>query len=187
MGEPHAPFSTWSLWGATGLSTFVSVGNAIQPFSRLLKEIALIASTLPQPVVVQHGNTPFVAAGCKSLAFTEMGQFERLVRDAELLIVHAGAGSVIHAVHAGKVPVVVPRRRIFGEHVDDHQLEFARALGEAGKILVAETPEELGQVIRCALLLQRSPTQVKVPSRMLTLVEATLADYAKLFSSTSGN
>ena len=72
-----------------------------------------------------------------------MAEFSRYVAEAQLLILHAGAGSVIHAIQAGKIPLVMPRRAKYGEHVDDHQLEFARALAAAGKVVLAEEPDDL--------------------------------------------
>src|SRR4051794_18675758 len=104
------------------VSTYVSVGNATQPFPRLLDAVIKIAYRLPQPVIVQHGSTPFTSTHCIASPFVQMGEFERLIEQAELLILHAGAGSVIHAARAGKVPVVMPRRVQFAELVDDHQI-----------------------------------------------------------------
>ncbi len=51
------------------------------------------------------------------------------VEEADLVISHAGIGSTLMALQAGKSPVVVPRRASFNEHVDDHQLEILEALG----------------------------------------------------------
>jgi len=128
------------------VSTFVSVGNATQPFTRLLEAVCEVSDQLPQPVFVQHGAAQsFSCSDCDGVAFMEMGEFEQRVNEAELLILHAGAGSVIHAVRAGKVPVVMPRRAIFGEHVDDHQMEFARELEKAGKVFVAYDAASLAQ------------------------------------------
>jgi UDP-N-acetylglucosamine transferase subunit ALG13 len=165
------------------VSTFVSVGNATQPFSRLLDEVARLALTLPRPVIVQHGETPFLPDVCKVISFVEMSEFERLVAEAELLILHAGAGSLIHAIRAGKVPVVMPRRAEYGEHVDDHQIEFARALAAAGRVVVAYQPAQLGDAVRRALALQRSAGKVVADaSVMLRLLDETLAGYARQFS-----
>lgn len=164
------------------IGTFVSVGNATQAFSRLLNEVSLIASSLPQPVVVQHGHAPFLAAGCQGLAFVEMNQFEHLVAKAELLVLHAGAGSVIHAIRAGKVPVVMPRRAACGEHVDDHQVEFARALEAAGRVVVAYEPGQLGNATRRALEIQLKVANTADAPLMVRLVDETLARYAELLS-----
>ena len=77
----------------------------------------------------------------------KMDEFEHLVERADLLIIHAGAGSVIHAAHAGKVPVVIPRRQELGEHVDNHQLEFVQELEKTGKIVAVYDCGQLLQAI----------------------------------------
>ncbi len=131
------------------MSTFVSVGNARQAFTRLLEEVARIYPELPQPVVVQHGNTPFEAHGCEAVEFLEPARYAAQIRDARVLILHGGAGSVMHAIEAGHVPVIVPRLKRHGEHVNDHQLDFAKQLAQTGRIeLVEEVGQLLGAVAR---------------------------------------
>lgn len=132
------------------MTTFVSVGNATQPFDRLLEAILRLPS-LPQPVIVQHGHTRFDAPGFDARAFLGMAEFGELLASADLLILHAGAGSVIHAVRAGKIPVVMPRRKGNGEIVDDHQVEFGRALADTGKVVLAEGPDQLVCAVEEAL------------------------------------
>lgn len=44
---------------------------------------------------------------------------------------------------AGLQPIVVPRRRDLGEHVDAHQLHFARRFAQAGLVLSAEAESAL--------------------------------------------
>jgi UDP-N-acetylglucosamine transferase subunit ALG13 len=166
------------------LSTFVSIGNAHQPFGRLLEAVRQVAARLPQPVVVQHGYTLFDDPVCTCVSFMSMEEFIRRVHDAELLIMHAGAGSVIHAVEAGKIPVVVPRRTAYGEHVNDHQVEFAHALAAAGKVVVSENPDDLVRAAEEAMTRQRQLSNRddgrKVSSPPLVeLVDRLLSDYAR--------
>ncbi len=160
------------------MTTFVSVGNATQPFTRLLGSVLDMASKLPQPVVVQHGNSPFAGTGCISLPFVDMAGFSSYIAGAELLILHAGAGSVIHAVKAGKIPVVMPRRAQYGEIVDDHQVEFVRALSAINKVVVAEEPDQLWAAVERALALQKKIEQRESGNMLLRLVDETLAAYA---------
>jgi UDP-N-acetylglucosamine transferase subunit ALG13 len=80
-----------------------------------------------------------------------MDEFERLIQQSSLLIMHAGAGSVIHAVRAERVPIVMPRRAADGEHIDDHQLEFATALASTGHVLLARDTAELRRTVYAAL------------------------------------
>ena len=133
------------------MTTFVSVGNATQPFGRLVHAVIALAPTLPQPVIIQHGATPVAAAHCDCRSYVSMTEFESLVARAPLLILHAGAGSVIHAVRAGKLPIVMPRSAGLGEHVDDHQMEFAIELERAGKIVLVREPADLAAAVESVL------------------------------------
>jgi len=160
------------------LSTFVSVGNGTQPFTRLLDAVERLAPTLPAPVVVQHGSTPFHPIVCEARPFVDMAEFERRIAEAKLVILHAGAGSLIHAIRAGRIPVVMPRRRRYDEVVDDHQVELASELERAGKIVVAMEPSELEAAIARALAEQARPRAPDTPSTMLQLVASTLEGYA---------
>lgn len=60
----------------------------------------------------------------------------------DVVLTHAGVGSVLMALSAGKVPVVLPREGSRGEHVDEHQGELATMLQELGLAVVAN-PDEL--------------------------------------------
>jgi UDP-N-acetylglucosamine transferase subunit ALG13 len=138
------------------LSTFVSVGNGEQPFLRLLGEVDRLAAAgaLPMPVLVQHGSTPFASRHCQCEAVLDRPVFDQALASAELVITHGGA-TVLQGVRAGKVPVVMPRRQMFGEVVDDHQVDFAGSLEQAGKAVVAAGPEDLAGAVERALGLQR--------------------------------
>lgn len=156
------------------MTTFLTVGNATQSFGRLVHAVVALAPTLPQPVIIQHGATPITATNCDCRPYVSMTDFEMLVANAQLLILHAGAGSVIHAVRAGKLPIVMPRRPVFGEHVDDHQMEFAIELERAGKIVLVREPVELTAAIELVLSRPIQPKDPLSESDMTRIVSDTL-------------
>jgi UDP-N-acetylglucosamine transferase subunit ALG13 len=98
---------------------------------------------------------------------------------SELVIVHAGAGSIIQAMQAGKVPVVMPRRASLGEHVDDHQLELVRELAQRGKVVLATDCKSLKQGVARALELQRSGVAHASSPPLVSLLRDRLAGYAR--------
>jgi UDP-N-acetylglucosamine--N-acetylmuramyl-(pentapeptide) pyrophosphoryl-undecaprenol N-acetylglucosamine transferase len=51
---------------------------------------------------------------------------------ADVVVAHAGVGSALVALRAGRHPVLVPRRLDHGETVDDHQGEIAEMLAARG-------------------------------------------------------
>jgi beta-1,4-N-acetylglucosaminyltransferase len=141
------------------MATFVSVGNARQPFARLTGAMSGLAATLPAPVVVQHGHTPFACSACEGRAFVEMDEFAGFMARARLVILHAGAGSIMQALDAGKLPVVMPRRLAYGEHIDNHQVELAQAFAARGLIELAMEPADLEAAIWRVLARQGQPAR----------------------------
>ena len=61
---------------------------------------------------------------------------------ADVVITHAGVGSALMALTAGKVPVLLPRRAELGEHVDNHQTDFGASLSDR-RLAVSVDPDEL--------------------------------------------
>ena len=133
------------------MSTFVSIGTGTQSFIRLLDEIAAIADTLPQPVLVQHGSTPFACDKTSNFAFVDREKFETLLAECSLFITHGGGGSVFAALRQGKKPVVVPRLQRFDEIVDDHQLAFVDELLKQDLICPALDISSLASAIAAAI------------------------------------
>jgi UDP-N-acetylglucosamine--N-acetylmuramyl-(pentapeptide) pyrophosphoryl-undecaprenol N-acetylglucosamine transferase len=54
------------------------------------------------------------------------------IAEADVVITHAGVGSIIDSLEHGKAPLLAIRRAAQGEHVDDHQLDIAGEIEERG-------------------------------------------------------
>ena len=121
---------------------FVTVGTHHDPFGRLIDALAGLPA---DELVVQHGHSPAPARAREAVAFLPFEELVERIRAADVVITHAGVGSILLALREGRTPLVVPRRRAHGEHVDDHQVEFTAALADAGKVVpvwdVARLPE----------------------------------------------
>ena len=111
---------------------FVTVGTHHQPFGRLLDGLGALPG---ESLVVQHGCGPAPPAVAYAVAFMPFDEMLRYFESCELVITHAGVGSIVAATRAGHVPIVVPRLKRFGEHVDDHQEQLTRALVASGKVV----------------------------------------------------
>jgi UDP-N-acetylglucosamine transferase subunit ALG13 len=55
-----------------------------------------------------------------------------LMQHADVIIAHGGVGSALMALAEGRAPILLPRRRSYGEHTDDHQVAFAREMASTG-------------------------------------------------------
>lgn len=98
-------------------------------FPRLVEALATVARDTGWEVRVQYGEgvLPESLTGWSLLA---RGELLAEIAAADAVVCHAGSGTLRDALAAGHRPIVVPRLARHGEHVNDHQLELAGALGD---------------------------------------------------------
>jgi UDP-N-acetylglucosamine--N-acetylmuramyl-(pentapeptide) pyrophosphoryl-undecaprenol N-acetylglucosamine transferase len=117
----------------------VTIGTLDFSFRRLLDRLREI---LPRhaEVVVQAGpeSTRIDWPGARIEAMIAPDELSSLMEDADAVVTHAGVGSALMAFEAGKSPILVPRRKAYGEHVDDHQTQIAQQFGDRGLAVVAD-------------------------------------------------
>ena len=134
------------------MGTFVTVGNGTQSFQRLFNAVAEIYSQLPQPVIVQAGHNIVDLSGCTVFDFVSQEKFEQLIDDHELIITHAGVGSILTSLEHGRRPIVIPRRcGVYAEIINDHQVEFVKELADLGMITPILATERLAESILDAI------------------------------------
>lgn len=111
---------------------FVTVGTHEQPFDRLVRAVdGLVANgTIAEPVFIQTGYCAYEPKHCEWQRFVPALEMRARMEAADVVVTHGGPSSFIEAMAAGKVPVVVPRRTEYGEHVNDHQADFVREVVE---------------------------------------------------------
>jgi beta-1,4-N-acetylglucosaminyltransferase len=127
---------------------FVTVGTHPQPFARLLAGLGPLAAL--DELVVQHGSAPAPAEAAVATAYLSASEVAGYIERARAVVMHAGVGSFAVASRLGHVPVVVPRLRRYGEHVDDHQAQLARALEREGKAVAVFDVAELTSALQSA-------------------------------------
>lgn len=128
----------------------VTVGMHTDGFLRLIEEMDRIASTIEEEVIMQIGATRYKPRTASYFDFTTLNHMEELCKRARIIVSHAGAGSILTALKYGRPLVVVPRLQKYDEHMDDHQLELAEVLSQAGVLLVAYETLELVEKLRQA-------------------------------------
>ena len=127
---------------------FVTVGTHEQQFNRLVSYMDEWASLHDEEVVIQSGFSTYEPKSAKYSKLYPYKTMVELVDKARTVITHGGPSSFIMPLQIGKVPVVVPRMKEFDEHVNDHQLDFARAVAERqGNIIVIEDVTKLSETL----------------------------------------
>jgi len=129
---------------------FVTVGTHEQQFDRLLKAIDELkgCNAIADDVVIQSGYSKYEPKYCKYKKMLPYNEMMEYVRKARIVISHGGPASFLMPLQFEKIPVVVPRKFKFGEHVNDHQVEFVDAVTKRyGNIIPVLDIEDLGNVL----------------------------------------
>ena len=129
---------------------FVTVGTHEQQFNRLIEYVDNLKKEkiIEDEVIMQIGYSTYEPKYCKWQKLYPYHEMIKLVNEARIEITHGGPSSFIMPLQVGKTPIVVPRMFKFDEHVNDHQVEFAKAVEDRMKSIITITEiEKLGNVI----------------------------------------
>jgi UDP-N-acetylglucosamine transferase subunit ALG13 len=123
---------------------FATVGATL-PFERLVNAVvsSKASGLIPEEVIIQTGGAEVVAEGITSLATVTYDEMKAIHKDADLVVCHAGTGSIITGLQHGCRVIVMPRQATAGEHYDAHQNDITDAFRIRGLISVAKTEADL--------------------------------------------
>ncbi|MBT3353214.1 MAG: hypothetical protein HOC91_14655 [Nitrospinaceae bacterium] len=158
---------------------FATVGTATQDFGRLISAMDLLVGhdlVKERSVFIQTGHTNSVKPkNFEFEPFLSVEKFERLMEEAEIIVCHGGSTTTIHALRLGKTPVVMPRRKKFDEHVNDHQMDLVQAMAAEGWIVPVYEAEELPAAI--GEVLEKKDQKIEPQSsQMAQLIDAAIVE-----------
>ena len=131
---------------------FVVLGTQKFQCNRLLEQIDELISQgiIRDKVFAQKGNSDYEPKNYEYVDFVEKQQFEELIEQCDLLVTHSGVGTILSGKNHGRPVIVFPRLKKYGEHVDDHQLDIARAFGKKNLVFMCGENDNLGELIEKA-------------------------------------
>lgn len=133
------------------VALFASVGSMF-PFDRLVKTVDDWAAAHPDvPTLIQIGRGAYEPRHARFVRMMPPGEYKRVIAEARLFVAHAGMGSIIAAIEAGRPLLMLPRRAALGEHTTDHQLATLAHFRQRDGLHAADDETEL--VARIDLLL----------------------------------
>lgn len=117
---------------------FVTVGTHEQQFNRLVEEVDKLKENgiIKEDVYIQTGFSTYEPKYCQWSKLISYKEMNNKIKEARIIITHGGPASFIAPLQIGKIPIVVPRQEKYGEHVNDHQLEFAKSVEERNKNII---------------------------------------------------
>jgi UDP-N-acetylglucosamine--N-acetylmuramyl-(pentapeptide) pyrophosphoryl-undecaprenol N-acetylglucosamine transferase len=129
---------------------FVTLGT-IDPYRfDALVDAVLATGLAAEDTVWQLGSTSRTDLPGRVFDLLDTEEFGAACGKADVVITHAGVGTILTLLESGIHPVVVPRRSARAEHVDDHQCQIASHLRDKGIAEVREVEDLTAAALRAA-------------------------------------
>jgi UDP-N-acetylglucosamine--N-acetylmuramyl-(pentapeptide) pyrophosphoryl-undecaprenol N-acetylglucosamine transferase len=149
----------------------VTVGAATEyPFRRLIEHLVPLLAPegelartigLPVEVLWQTADTPVDDLPIEAMPALPAAELGAAQAKADIVISHAGTGSALAALNAGRYPILAVRDPARGEQVDDHQHQLATELARRGLAMhrdaQAITVEDMLEVLGMSVQRAESP------------------------------
>jgi UDP-N-acetylglucosamine transferase subunit ALG13 len=126
----------------------VTIGSMF-PFDRFIQAMddwagSRAGQDADEDILAQIGDGAYEPRHMRWVRRLDRSEFVKVLAGADLVVGHAGMGTVISAGEHGKPVVILPRRAARGEHTNDHQVDTAAWLSGRRGIFVAAEAEDLG-------------------------------------------
>ena len=125
---------------------FVTLGTQDKQFKRLLDAVEVI--DVPEKIIAQVGSTDFYSEKIEIHKYLDNETFDKYMKEANVIITHAGVGTIIQGLKLGKKMIVAARLKEYNEHVNDHQLQILESFSNEGYILPLENFDDLEILIK---------------------------------------
>lgn len=129
------------------MKVLVTIGSMVEKkFTRLFKiidELCEEGVLDGEQVIAQVGFDNYRSPYYQCFDMIADEEFKQLIDACDLIITHAGTGTVTSSIKKGKKVIIFPRMAQYNEHYDDHQLELAELFTKQGYVLRATNKAEL--------------------------------------------
>lgn len=126
---------------------FVTIGGNT-PFDRLIQAVDGWAESNPQvDLLAQVGEGVYEPRHMRWSRFLEPAEFQQTLRSAELVVSHAGMGTILSALDLRVPLIVLPRRASLQEQRNEHQAATVAHLAGRGLFHPADDEHELVRLL----------------------------------------
>lgn len=145
---------------------FLTTGTQL-PFDRLVRAVDawLDGAASPPEICAQVLPPPrdaYVPRHFETVARFSPAEYAAAFERADLIVSHAGMGTVLTALTEGKRICIMPRQMRYGEHRNDHQLSTAERLGAHPGLFTAYDEHDLPRCLDGALQADEGGRDVRV-------------------------
>jgi len=127
----------------------VVLGTSSWRFDRLIKAVDELAQVSGDDVIIVGKLvSEYKPRYARYLGFINKQELEKLYASADVIIGHAGTGTILSSLRHKKPIIIVPRQSKFGEHFDDHQIQLAKTFENTPNVYPIYDTSRLIDVVR---------------------------------------
>lgn len=138
---------------------FVMFGTQDKRFDRLMDAIMKSNLINNHDIYMQLGYTNGVYQNVHYQQYYTEEELLKQIELADVIITHAGVGSIVSCLKLNKPTIVVPRLGKYKEQNNDHQVQIMKRYQEQGYIIALEDLSKLEQTILQAKSFKTKPYQ----------------------------
>ncbi len=153
---------------------FATVGTQL-PFPRLVSALDDLAGKLSLSVFAQTADASAQPRHIEWRPFLEPAEHAQKISQCNVVVAHAGIGTILAAKRAEKPIIVFPRSARLGEHRNEHQLATARFLERTRGVYVARDAEQLASLLQNDDLEPACPAPGPQSDQLIELLASELA------------
>jgi len=144
---------------------FVAVGTQF-PFDRLVRYVDewLMSHDVIEPAFAQIGTGDYLPQVMTWEHFIDSETYLEKIKQADLIISHAGMGNIITAIEQQTPIIVVNRQQALGEHRNDHQADGLEWMAKLDGVYTASSKERLYDLLNNQYQLKSQQAQT-LPQR----------------------
>ena len=124
---------------------FVTLGTQDKEFKRLLEAVEKL--DIDEKIIMQIGSTEFESKKMEIHKFLTSKEFEKYMKEARIVITHAGVGTIINGLTLNKKMIVAARKKEYEEHVNDHQEQILETFSKEGYIIPLKDFSKLNELV----------------------------------------
>lgn len=125
---------------------FLTVGTQL-PFDRLVTLVDKFAELSDATIVGQIGNGLYKPSALQYQPFFAPDEMDRWFVQADVVVSHAGMGSIINCLKLKKPIIIFPRLSMLGEHRNDHQLDTLNSFDNVKGVHIARDESVLNNLL----------------------------------------
>lgn len=131
------------------IKLFVPLGTQKFPFNRLVSALNQLIEdgSYTKDEIYMQSSICDVKPLFQNEGMMDVDSFNQMIDKSDVIITHSGVNTIMTCMQKKKAIIVVPRMKMYGEHVDDHQIEIANMLESKFNVLVLKDMSQLKSTI----------------------------------------